>query len=186
MPPHCDALDGPVVQAAQRALDAGNVALALPFVPKDAEEEVIRAFIKVEGARGTSPLCREVADRYFFETVVRLHRAGEGAPFTGLKPAGLDVGPIIPVAEKAIASGNSAALEDALVAVVREELAHRVDRLRHLRAAAQGVDGTRAYVGAMLGLQVWAHGLYEAAHAAGTLPDTRTVDDHGQRRGSRS
>ncbi len=170
MPPHCDALDGPVVQAAQRALAASDVALVLPFVPKDAEEEVVRAFIKVEEARGASAVCREVADRHFFETVVRLHRAGEGAPFTGLKPAGLDVGPIIPVAEKAIASGNAAALEDALVAVVREELDHRVDRLRHLRAAAQGVDGTRTYVGAMLGLQVWAHALYESARATGHAP----------------
>jgi hypothetical protein len=32
MPPHCDSLDGPVVTAARRALDAGNVDLVLPFV----------------------------------------------------------------------------------------------------------------------------------------------------------
>jgi hypothetical protein len=50
-------------------------------------------------ARHEGPASREVADRHFFETVVRLHRAGEGAPYTGLKPAGLDVGPVIPVAE---------------------------------------------------------------------------------------
>jgi hypothetical protein len=30
MPPHCDSLDGPVVAAARRALDAGDVDLALP------------------------------------------------------------------------------------------------------------------------------------------------------------
>lgn len=46
-----------------------------------------------------------MADRYFFETVVRLHRAGEGAPYTGLKPAGRDLGPAIPLADKAVASG---------------------------------------------------------------------------------
>lgn len=97
MPPHCDSLDGPVVRAAQRVLQI----------------------------RRTNAISREVADRYFFETAVRVHRAGEGASFTGLKPAGLDVGPIIPVAENAIESGNAAPLEDALVAAVREELAHR-------------------------------------------------------------
>jgi uncharacterized protein DUF6448 len=153
MPPHCDSLDGPVVQAARRALDAGDVTLVLPYAPKTVEKEIIEAFDKVVQARRTNAICREVADRYFFETVVRLHRAGEGAPFTGLKPAGLDVGPIIPIAEKAI------------------EMAERFDHLGHLRAgASRGVDGARSYVQGMLGLQVWAHGLYQATRATGHAP----------------
>jgi len=168
MPPHCDSLDGPVVQAARRALDADNVTLVLPYVPKTAEKEIIDAFDKVVQARRTNAICREVVDRYFFETVVRLHRAGEGAPFTGLKPAVLDVGPIIPIAEKAIESENAAALEEALVTVVREQVADRFHHLSHLRAGAHGsVDGARSYVQAMLGLQVWAHGLYQATRATG-------------------
>ncbi len=171
MPPHCDSLDGPVVQAARRALDAGNVMLVLPYAPETAEKEIIDAFEKVVQARRTNAICREVADRYFFETVVRLHRAGEGAPFTGLKPAGLDVGPIIPIAEKAIESENGAALEEALVAAVREQVADRFRHLGHLRAGAhRGVDGARSYVQAMLGLQVWAHGLYQATRATGHAP----------------
>ena len=40
MPPHCDSLDGPVVTAARRALDAGNVDVVLPFVPEQGEAEV--------------------------------------------------------------------------------------------------------------------------------------------------
>ena len=168
MPPHCDSLDGPVVRAAQRALDAGNVAFVLPYVQKEREKEIIDTFDKVVQVRRTNANSREVADRYFFETVVRVHRAGEGASFTGLKPAGLDVGPIIPVAERAIESDDAAPLEDALVAAVREELAHRFQHLGHLRAGAHlGVDDARAYVQAMLGLQVWAHGLYQATHATG-------------------
>ena len=171
MPPHCDSLDGPVVQAARRALDAGNVTLVLPYAPKTAEKEIIDVFDKVVQARRTNAICREVADRYFFETVVRLHRAGEGAPFTGLKPAGLDVGPIIPIAEKAIESENATALEEALVAGVREQVAERFHHLGHLRAGAyRGVDGARSYVQAMLGLQVWAHGLYQATRATGHAP----------------
>ena len=168
MPPHCDSLDGPVVRAAQRALHAGNVALVLPYVPKAAAREVLDAFAKVMEARRASAVCAEVADRYFYETVVRLHRAGEGAAFTGLKPAGLDVGPVIPVAEKAIESGNAGALEDVLVTAVREQLAERFHHLDHLREGIHGgVDGARAYVQAMLGLQVWAHGLYQATRATG-------------------
>ena len=106
MPPHCDSMDGPVVKAARRALELGNVNLILPSVPKRGEAEVIRAFDKVTQMRQDGALTREVADLYFFETVARVHRAGEGAPYTGLKPAGLDVGPVIPLAEKAIETGN--------------------------------------------------------------------------------
>ena len=40
MPPHCDSMDGPVVKAAKRALDLGNVNLILPYVPKEGEGEV--------------------------------------------------------------------------------------------------------------------------------------------------
>lgn len=168
MPPHCDSLDGPVVRAARRALETGNVTLVLPYVPRAGEREIIDAFDKVVATRKTGAAGREVADRYFFETVVRIHRAGEGAPFTGLKPAGLDVGPIIPVAERAIEGGNRQALEDALVGAVRAELAERFAALDGLHKGAEpGVDEARAYVGAMLGLQVWAHGVYKATKARG-------------------
>src|SRR5688572_11797677 len=156
MPPHCDSLDGPVVRAARRALETGHVALVLPYVPKSGEREIIDAFDKVLATRKTGAVGREVADRYFFETVVRIHRTGEGAPFTGLKPAGLDVGPIIPVAERAIEGGNRQALEEALVQGLRSEVAERFAELDRLRNGAErGVDEARAYVGASLGLQVW-------------------------------
>ena len=87
MPPHCDSMDGPVVKAARLALETKNVNLVLPYVPKEGEAEVIRAFDRVLPLRADG--AREIADLYFFETVVRIHRAGEGAPYTGLKPAGL-------------------------------------------------------------------------------------------------
>jgi Family of unknown function (DUF6448) len=96
MPPHCDSLDGPVVTAARRALDAGNVDVVLPFVPEQGEAEVKDVFQSTLQGRQLDDETREVADRLFFETVVRVHRAGEGAPYTGLKPAGLSFGPVIP------------------------------------------------------------------------------------------
>lgn len=161
MPPHCDSMDGPVVTAARRAIDAMDVELVLPYVHAGGEAEVRDAFDLTVKARATGAEARDVADRWFFETVVRVHRAGEGAPYTGLKPPGLDVGPVIPAAERAMDSGSTSELVDVLCAELREQ----VDR-RHGRAMAlkmhegEGVTSAREYVEAMLGLQVWAHGVY--------------------------
>lgn len=164
MPPHCDSLDGPVVTAARQALEAGNVSLILPYVPKEGEAEVIRAFEQVLPLHQQTNDARQVADRYFYETVVRIHRAGEGAPFTGLKPAGLDVGPIIPVVEKAIETGSADELADLLAKIVRSEIHHRFDHMMHLKQHAhESVDAARAYVEAMLGLQVYSHKLFLSA-----------------------
>lgn len=167
MPPHCDSMDGPVVTAAKQALETGNVNLILPYVPKEGEEEVTQAFTKVIQARNDGALTREIADRYFFETVVRVHRAGEGAPYTGLKPAGLDVGPVIPVAEKAIETGSPDALIRLLTDALRDEVKKRFEHMMHLKHHAGGsVDEAREYVEAMLGLQVWSHKLYGGIKAS--------------------
>lgn len=169
MPPHCDSLDGPVVQAARRALDSGDVEAALPYVPQEAEDEVRQVFGVVAAVRDGDAGTREVADRHFFETVVRLHRAGEGAAFTGLKPAGLDHGPVIPVAERAIETGAGEELTRLLTERVAEEVRTRLDRVTELKgkAGAPGatVEDRRAYVSAMLGLQVWSNNLYRATAA---------------------
>jgi hypothetical protein len=166
MPPHCDSLDGPVVVAAQEALRHEDVSLVLPYVPAECEAEVGDAFSMTLKARGQGAEARDVSDRWFFETVVRLHRAGEGEPFTGLKPAGLDVGPVIPVAERAIRDEDPAPLAELLVHVVRDETQQRFQRMLSLKAeAGTGGEAARAYVSAVLGLQVWAHGLALAARA---------------------
>ena len=107
---HCDGLDGPVVAAAQKALESGDPNPVLIWVqPKD-EAEVRRAFAEAVTVRKLNSQARDLADRSFFETLVRVHRAGEGAPYTGLKPAGRDLGPAIPMADKAVASGSESAL----------------------------------------------------------------------------
>ena len=166
MPPHCDTMDGPVVTAARRALDAEDVKLILPYVRESGERELKTAFEKALRARKANPAAREVADLYFFETVVRVHRAGEGAPYTGLKPAGLDEGPVIPVAEKAIETGSPDALIKTLTETLRQEVQHRFEHMMHLRDyAPDDVARAREYVEAMLGLQVYAHQLYGAMKA---------------------
>ncbi len=166
MPPHCDSMDGPVVKAATRALDEERVELVLPYVKENGEEEVRRAFEKVVPLRAVSPEAKEVADLYFFETVVRVHRAGEGEPFTGLKPAGLSEGPVIPVAEKAIETGSPDELIRVLSDLVHEEVKERFERVMELQKYADGpVPEAREYVEMMLDLQVWAHTLYLAIRA---------------------
>ena len=166
MPPHCDSIDGPVVTAARKALDAGDANIVLPYVRKDGEGEIKEAFDAVIGVRDQGPEVRAVADLHFFETVVRVHRAGEGAPYTGLKPAGLDHGPVIPVADRAIETGSPDELVALLTGRVDDELRNRFGHVMELKARADGdVDANRAYVEAMLDLQVWSHGLFAATRA---------------------
>jgi hypothetical protein len=178
MPPHCDSLDGPVVSAARRALDARDVNLVLAYVPADGEDEVRDAFQRVLPVRELGPRARDVADLAFFETVVRIHRAGEGAPYTGLKAAGLSVGPVIPLAEQAIDQHSADLLADFLSAQLRKELASRLQAVDRLAARRQqSLEDERRYVGAMLGFEVYSHHLYEALHAA---HHTEEADHHSR------
>src|SRR6185503_10023888 len=102
---HCDTLDGPVVSAGRKALDSGNVNLVLVWVQKEDERDIRDAFQKARSVRVSGGQAKDLADAYFFETLVRVHRAGEGAPYTGLKPAGT-IEPPVAAADKAIESGN--------------------------------------------------------------------------------
>jgi hypothetical protein len=160
-------LDGPVVAAARRALEAGRVDLVLPFVPADGETDVIEAFDETMAVRRQSPQAAELADRWFFENVVRIHRAGEGAPYTGLNPAGLSEGPGIPVAERALETGSPDELIGVLNELVADQVKHRLNHALELKSSADaGVAAAREYVEAMLGLQVWSHTVYLATRAA--------------------
>ena len=166
MPPHCDSMDGPVVLAAKRALEAHDPTLALPYVKAEGEPEVLAAFKRTIEAHNGDPKVNELADLYFFETVVRVHRAGEGAPYTGLKPAGLGFGPVVPVAERSIEAGSPDELIQILTDNVRHEVAQRFERVVTLKARAErSVPAARAYVEAMLDLEVWSHKLYSCASA---------------------
>ena len=133
MPPHCDSLDGPVVTAARNALHNGAVEWVLPYVHADGEGELRDAFDLASKVRVLGPEAQVVADRWFFETAVRVHRAGEGADFAGLKPAGLDIGPVIPAAERALRSGAPDELVDLLGWTVRTQVEHRHERAMHSR-----------------------------------------------------
>ena len=163
MPPHCDSLDGPVVSAARDALAAGEVDLVLPYVPEEAEQEVRAVFRRALPVRRLGPEAADLADRLFFETVVRLHRAGEGASYTGLRPAGLPHGPALPLAEQAVATGSPDALADLLAGVLRDELEQRLDHVVALATTRdRSLADARRYVQAVLGFEVYSHHLLEA------------------------
>jgi len=102
---HCDTLDGPVVAAARKALDSGNVNLVLVWVQKKDDAEIRKHFDKTVAVRKVNAQAKELADMYFFETLVRIHRAGEGAGYTGLKPAG-KIEPPIAAADKSLDTGK--------------------------------------------------------------------------------
>ena len=165
---HCDGMDGPVVQAAQRALDKGDVNLALSWVQATDEAEIRKVFAKTLAVRKLNPEARELADLYFFETLVRVHRTGEGAPYTGLKPAGRDLGPAIPAADKAIETG---AVEP-LVKLITSESANGIrERFQNVTAAkkfsAEDVNAGRQYVKAYVEFVHYVEGLHESVQGGG-------------------
>ena len=148
---HCDGLDGPVVKAARKALDTRNIGVVLIWVQENDEREIRSAFNQTLAVRTLGPEARELADRFFFETVVRVHRSGEGAPYTGLKPAGRDLGPAIPAADKALAAGSLEPLTKLIVDGVHQHLRERFDEAVSTASfapgdIAAGRESIRAYV----------------------------------------
>jgi hypothetical protein len=170
---HCDGIDGPVATTAVRALETGNVYPVLAYVPAAAEPELTEVFAQARAVRGAGPEAKALADRHFMETAVRLHRAGEGAAYTGLRPAGIDFGPAIPAAEAAIRTGNA----DPALALLAGEAAHGLEkRLEHVQHASEhadeptteaGVAAAREKVRAELAFIGYVQGLYVAATNGG-------------------
>lgn len=161
---HCDGVDGPVVTKAKQSLEEGNVKLVLPWVRAEDEPAIRHAFEHASAVRKLGPDARRLADHYFFETVVRVHRAAEGAPYTGLKPAGRDLGAAVPAADAALAKGSPAALEKVLVDAVREGLHEQYQRASDLsRFDANDVAAGRRFVQAYVPYVHYVERLWDAA-----------------------
>lgn len=143
---HCDSMSGPVVKDAQVALAEGKIDPVLKWVGKDDEAAIRDAFKMTLVVRGESEAARTVADQYFFETLVRIHRATEGEGFTGLKPAG-SVDPAIAAADRALESGDVDQLADETAAAVREGIRRRfADAYDKRKVAEKSVEQGRQYV----------------------------------------
>lgn len=161
---HCDGVDGPVVADARAALQAGRVDRVLKWISAEQEAEVQAAFAVTLKVRGLGDQARELADRYFFETLVRLHRASEGAPYTGLKPAGSPVEPGVVAADRALRTGSSERVAGEVAKAVRQGIERRFDRVIRLRRVAERspADGRR-YVAAYVDYVHYVSGLHAAA-----------------------
>ena len=160
---HCDGLDGPVVSAARTALQTSDVNHVLIWVrPQDADE-IKRVFQETLAVRKLSPQAQALADQHFFETLVRIHRTGENAPYTGLKPAGRDLGPAIPAADKAIETGSDKALIELLINKVQEGIRKHLKEVADKKFAPNDVVAGREYVEAYVTYIHYVERLYEAA-----------------------
>ena len=145
---HCDTLDGPVVGAAKLALEKGDVTPVLKWVNKESEKEIRDAFALTIKVRSLGKDARQLADMHFFETLVRVHRAGEGEPFTGLKPAGT-IDPAFKAADKALQEGTIDELSGEIAQSVRDGIRKRfVEVIEKKKHAEDSVEAGRAYVAA--------------------------------------
>jgi hypothetical protein len=143
---HCDTLTGPVVSAARVALQTRDITPVLKWVKEADEADARRAFRQTLEVRTLSAAARELADRFFFESIVRLHRAGEGEPFTGLKD-GTDVDEAIAGADTALATGAIDPLLQLVAARASAGLRERFAQVRTLQAqAGDSVAAGRRYV----------------------------------------
>lgn len=162
---HCDTMNGPVVTAAKKALETENVNLVLIWVQKKDEAEIKEAFQKTLAVRKLNLDAQKLADMYFFETLVRIHRAGEGVAYTGIKPAGSEVEPGIAAADKALETGSP----DDMVQHLDEAIHHGVkEQFEQAMAKKQfkqdNVEAGREYVKAYVQFIHYVERLYQAAN----------------------
>lgn len=173
---HCDTLDGPVVSAARKALDTGNINYALIWIKKDAERELRNVFEKASVVRKDGGQARELADMYFFETLVRIHRTGEGAPYTGLKPAG-HVEPPVVAADKEVETGNLNEVSKLISSRIQNGLHKHFEALMAKKKyAPHDIDAGRAFSNAYVEYIHYVERLYNASEVL--APDSTNGHKH--------
>lgn len=156
---HCDTADGPAVTDGRRALATGNINHALKWIQADGEPELKEVFAKALAVRRLGPEAAEVADRLFLETLVRIHRMGEGVGFTGIQPTGAHVEPIVVAADRALETGDDREVRALAPAERRDELHRRF----HVALGKKGFDvddvpAARDYVAAYVSFFKYAEG----------------------------
>jgi hypothetical protein len=151
---------------AKAALEKGDLTPVLKWVKKEQEEEVRAAFAKTLAVRTLSPQAKDLADTYFFETLVRVHRAAEGAPYTGLEPADTPVSPAVSAADEALTKRSAGdlvkLLTDKVAKGVEERFEVVMEKKKH---AEESVEAGREYVQAYVGFTHLAERLYDDATA---------------------
>jgi len=162
---HCDTMDGPLIKDATIALEKNNMNYVLKWVQPQYETEIKDAFILTMKVRNLSSDARILADKYFFETVVRVHRSGEGVPFTGVKPSGTPVDEKIVAADKSIESGKLSPLKGLVTKEMLPELEARFNKVMSLKSFdVNNVKAGREYIEAYVQFFKFAEG-EEEGHA---------------------
>ena len=163
---HCDTLNGPVIPEAQAALAAGDVVPVLKWVQPADEAAIKTAFAQAVAVRGQSPEAQALADQYFLETLIRLHRAGEGAPYTGLKDEPVE--PIVALADGALASGSADDMIGKVTGHVDRAIREKFDRALEARKHKDdSVAAGREYVEAYVTYMHFVEGIHAAVMSAG-------------------
>jgi len=161
---HCDSMDGPVISAARAALESGNAAPVLVWVQPADEAAIKDAFGKAREVRRLGGKAAELADTWFFETLVRVHRAGEGAPYTGLKPAG-SAEEIVKDADASLDNGDIAPLAEKISSDARYGIVGKFAAVMQLKTTAgQSVEKGRAYVAAYVDFIHYVENVKNAVH----------------------
>lgn len=163
---HCDTMDGPVIRDAKTAIAKNNLNYVLKWVHSDAEAELREVFNLSMKVRNHGTDAQKLADMYFFETLIRLHRNGEGVSYTGLKPSGTPVDRKILLADEAIEKNNLQPLDGVIPHERFHELEERFQKVISLKNFdPDNVEAGREYVEAYVSFFKFAEG-EEAAHHA--------------------
>lgn len=166
---HCDSYDGPVIQDALKALESGDVKPVLKWIEKDHEEEIISLFNKTTALKDKDEEVYGIVEKHFLETLVRIHREGEGAPFTGLKPAGT-TSKIVLWTDEALAQENVKELADKIAAHLVSEIQAKFDHAVETgKKKDNSVEDGRAFVEAYVDYTHYIEGVHsmiagEAGH----------------------
>ncbi|MBP1745383.1 MAG: LysM domain protein [Firmicutes bacterium] len=156
---HCDTLDGPTAADGMKALDTGNINYVLKWIMPEYEQELRETFEKSIKVRKLSQDAKELADRYFLENLVRLHRAGEGAPFEGLKPHGTPIDEKVAAADRSIEAGNLSPLEGLISEEEMPELKERFEKVMATKGFdVNDVQAGRRYIEAYVSFFKFAEG----------------------------
>lgn len=156
---HCDTADGPAVTDGRRALDSGNVNIALKWVGLEGESEVRKAFERASRVRATGGEAAALADQWFLENLVRIHRAGEGAGYDGIKPAGTVIPPQVRAADEALDKGTMEPLSGLIETERWAELEKRFNHALALKNfGANDLVAARTYMDAYVSFFKYAEG----------------------------
>ncbi len=168
---HCDTMDGPLIADARKAMAQNNVNYALKWVSAANESEIRDAFSLVMKVKGLSNDAKELSEKYFFDTLVRIHRAGEGVPFTGVKPSGTPIDEKVLAADKSIETSDLTSLKGMISKDDMTELTERFEKVMSLKNFdVNNVEAGREYIEAYVQFFKFAEG--EKAHNDGHAETT--------------